>query len=110
MQFFRTLTAAGFIAAAATAPVATTPGQAAKAAGIDLTKLSPTVRSYLANAGTDAASNGLGIANSPAENEVIAELVAPTMGIAPSDFPKWGSLLLGPVLRGTSIELTGAGG
>lgn len=97
---------------AATSTAATTPGQAAQAAGIDLATLSPTVRSYLANAGGagDTAGSGLGIANSPAENQVIAELIGPTMGIAPADFPKWGSLLLGPVLRGTQIELTGAGG
>ncbi len=100
----------GTALAAATAPAATTPGEAVKAAGIDLATLSPTVRSYLASAGTDAAGSGLGVVNSPAENQVIAELVGPTLGIAPADFPKWGSLLLGPVLRGTQIELTGAGG
>lgn len=91
------------------AAVTTTPGTAAKAAGIDLASLSPTVRSYLATAGTPADDAGLGIENSPAENQVIAELVGPTVGIAPAAFPKWGSLLLGPVLRGTQIELTGAG-
>ena len=54
---------------------------------------------------TAAASNGLGSANSPQENQLIAELVAPTMGIQPSSFPAWGSLLLGPVLRGTVVTL-----
>ncbi|MHA3704053.1 MCE family protein [Jatrophihabitans sp. YIM 134969] len=87
----------------------TTPGAAVAAAGIDLATLSPTVRSYLASAGSDGAGAGLGVANSPAENQVIAELVGPTVGVAPADFPRWGSLLLGPVLRGTQIELTGAG-
>lgn len=91
------------------AATVTTPGTAAKAAGIDLAALSPTVRSYLATAGTADGDAGLGVANSPAENQVIAELIGPTMGIAPAAFPKWGSLLLGPVLRGTQIELTGAG-
>ena len=99
----------GTALAASLAATATTPGAAAQAAGIDLASLSPTVRSYLANAGTDGDGAGLGIANSPAENQVIAELVAPSLGIAPADFPKWASLLLGPALRGTSIELTGAG-
>lgn len=48
---------------------------------------------------------GLGEANSPAENELIAELVAPTVGLTPSAYPDWGSLLLGPVLRGTEVTL-----
>jgi len=50
-----------------------------------------------------SAVTGLGTANSTQENELIAELVAPTMGIAPSKFPAWGSLLLGPALRGTTV-------
>ncbi|MCL2542294.1 MAG: MCE family protein [Nocardioidaceae bacterium] len=50
-------------------------------------------------------AGGLGDANSPAENELIAELVAPTQGLAPADFPDWASLLLGPTLRGTEVEL-----
>jgi phospholipid/cholesterol/gamma-HCH transport system substrate-binding protein len=52
-----------------------------------------------------AASTGLGPANSRGENQLIAELMAPTIGVRPSDFPAWSSLLLGPVLRGTVVEL-----
>lgn len=48
---------------------------------------------------------GLGEANSPAENRLIAELVAPTQGLAPASYPAWGSLLVGPVLRGAEVEL-----
>lgn len=48
---------------------------------------------------------GLGDVNSPAENQLIAELVAPTQGMAPSSYPGWSSLLLGPTLRGTEVEL-----
>jgi phospholipid/cholesterol/gamma-HCH transport system substrate-binding protein len=48
---------------------------------------------------------GLGDANSPGENELIAELVAPTQGMAPSDYPRWNSLLLGPTLRNTKVVL-----
>lgn len=51
------------------------------------------------------ALSGLGDANSPGENQLIAELVAPTQGIAPSDYPDWNSLLLGPTLRNTKVEL-----
>ena len=50
-------------------------------------------------------SQDLGTANSPGENQIIAELIAPTMKMAPSDFPKWGSLLLGPTLRGTVVSV-----
>ncbi|NYG60024.1 phospholipid/cholesterol/gamma-HCH transport system substrate-binding protein [Nocardioides daedukensis] len=49
--------------------------------------------------------NGLGDANSPAENQLVAELMAPTLGMAPADFPEWGSLLVGPTLRNTKVEL-----
>jgi phospholipid/cholesterol/gamma-HCH transport system substrate-binding protein len=48
---------------------------------------------------------GMGSANSPAENELIAELVAPSVGTSPAAFPHWGSLLLGPALRGTEVTV-----
>lgn len=48
---------------------------------------------------------GIGTENSPQENQVISELVAPGVGTSPSQFPKWGSLLLGPALRGTQVTL-----
>ena len=48
---------------------------------------------------------GIGTANSPQENQVIAELVAPSTGRTPANFPHWGSLLLGPALRGTTVTL-----
>ncbi|MET0819882.1 MAG: MCE family protein [Aeromicrobium sp.] len=48
---------------------------------------------------------GLGQANSPAENQLVAEIVAPSQGIAPDDYPSWSSLLLGPSLRGTQVVL-----
>jgi phospholipid/cholesterol/gamma-HCH transport system substrate-binding protein len=48
---------------------------------------------------------GIGTANSPQENEVIAELEASSAHTTPAAFPKWGSLLLGPTLRGTAVTL-----
>jgi phospholipid/cholesterol/gamma-HCH transport system substrate-binding protein len=51
------------------------------------------------------ALSGLGDANSPGENQLISELVAPTQGIAPADYPDWNSLLLGPTLRNTKVVL-----
>ncbi len=52
-----------------------------------------------------AALTGLGDANSPAENQLFAELLAPTHGIAPAEYPGWSSLLVGPVLRDTKVTL-----
>lgn len=52
-----------------------------------------------------ASGAGLGQANSPAENQMVAELIAPTQGIAPTDYPRWASLLLGPTLRNTKVTL-----
>jgi phospholipid/cholesterol/gamma-HCH transport system substrate-binding protein len=51
------------------------------------------------------AGDGLGQANSPAENQLVAEIVAPSQGLAPDDYPSWSSLLLGPSLRGTQVVL-----
>ncbi|HEY8302412.1 MAG TPA: MCE family protein [Jatrophihabitans sp.] len=48
---------------------------------------------------------GIGTDNSPQENQVIAELVAPGTGRRPDQFPKWGSLLLGPALRGAQVSV-----
>ncbi len=48
---------------------------------------------------------GLGDVNSPGENALIAQLVAPTQGMAPSDYPDWNSLLLGPTLRNVKVVL-----
>ena len=52
-----------------------------------------------------AASSGLGEANSPAENKLLAELLAPTQAMAPADYPTWSSLLVGPTLRNTKVTL-----
>ncbi|HEX6353734.1 MCE family protein [Actinophytocola sp.] len=45
------------------------------------------------------------IANSPAEQELIAALVAPGLGVDPSQVPAWSSLLLGPVFRGAEVTV-----
>lgn len=52
-----------------------------------------------------AALVGLGDANSPAENQLFAELLAPTQALAPAEYPEWSSLLVGPVLRDTKVTL-----
>ncbi len=81
------------------APAALAPGGAAAASD----------RAAGAGAGvfvaSAAAAPGLGMANSPAENAWIAELVAPSTGMSPSRFPDFGSLLLGPALRGSVVTV-----
>ncbi|TQL66815.1 phospholipid/cholesterol/gamma-HCH transport system substrate-binding protein [Nocardioides albertanoniae] len=49
------------------------------------------------------ATTGLGDQNSESENQLIAEVMAPTAGMAPEEYPTWSSLLLGPALRGTKV-------
>jgi virulence factor Mce-like protein len=45
------------------------------------------------------------IANTPAEQEFLAQLIAPGMGVEPSQVPGWSTLLLGPVFRGTEVTV-----
>lgn len=46
------------------------------------------------------------IANAPAERDLIAALLAPSLGVMPSDVPQWSTLLVGPLFRGTEVILT----
>lgn len=43
--------------------------------------------------------------NSPAERELVSVLLAPGLGLAPEQVPSWGSLLLGPLFRGSEVTL-----
>ncbi len=52
-----------------------------------------------------AAGQDLGPANSPQENDLVNELLAPAAGKAPTELPEWSSLLAGPALRGTEVTL-----
>jgi virulence factor Mce-like protein len=45
------------------------------------------------------------LANSPQEQRLISALLAPQLGEQPSAVPNWGSLLVGPVLRGQEVAL-----
>ncbi|GAB3296897.1 MCE family protein [Parasphingorhabdus pacifica] len=45
----------------------------------------------------------LGLANSPAERDLVAGLLAPSMSTRPREVPQWGSVLLGPVFRGVDV-------
>ncbi|CAL9573672.1 MCE family protein [Streptomyces sp. Tu 3180] len=52
-----------------------------------------------------AAGQDLGPANSPQENDLVNELLAPAAGKHPGELPDWSSLLAGPVYRGTEVTL-----
>ncbi|WP_372347385.1 MCE family protein [Streptomyces sp. KL116D] len=52
-----------------------------------------------------SAEQDLGPANSPQENDLVNELIAPGAKAAPDDLPDWSSLLAGPVYRGAEVNL-----
>lgn len=45
------------------------------------------------------------LANSAAERDLLAALLAPQLGVEPSTVPRWASLLVGPLYRGAEVEL-----
>lgn len=49
---------------------------------------------------------GLGLADSPAENQIVNELMAPALGTSASALPDWTNLLAGPVYRGAEVTLS----
>ncbi|WP_415951413.1 MCE family protein [Streptomyces sp. KLOTTS4A1] len=54
---------------------------------------------------TAATEQDLGPANSPQENDLVNELIAPAAQTSPGELPDWSSLLAGPVYRGTEVKL-----
>jgi phospholipid/cholesterol/gamma-HCH transport system substrate-binding protein len=50
-------------------------------------------------------ASGLGLPNSPQENELINELLAPEVNVPPSRLPSWSSVLVGPIYRGTDVTV-----
>jgi phospholipid/cholesterol/gamma-HCH transport system substrate-binding protein len=63
-----------------------------------------TAGNQAANGGT-VATAGLGLPNSPQENELVTELAAPAANVAPDKLPDWSSVLLGPLYRGTEVKV-----
>ncbi len=47
----------------------------------------------------------LGVANSPQEQQLLATLVAPSIGVPDAQVPGWSSVLVGPLYRGTEVKL-----
>ncbi|MFC5804632.1 MCE family protein [Streptomyces formicae] len=54
---------------------------------------------------TADAEQTLGLPNSPQENALVNELIAPGMKVAPRSLPDWSSVLTGPVYRGAEVTL-----
>ncbi|MFC8762043.1 MCE family protein [Streptomyces sp. NPDC057193] len=54
---------------------------------------------------SSAADQPLGPANSPQENDLVNELLAPAAKKRPGDLPDWSSLLAGPAFRGVEVTL-----
>ena len=50
--------------------------------------------------------DGMGVANSPGERQIVAELVAASSGARPADVPSWSSMMVGPLYRGTEVTFT----
>lgn len=59
-------------------------------------------------AGVPTSDADLGPANSPQETELVNELLAAQSGQTPEELPDWSSVLVGPLYRGTRVELKGA--
>lgn len=66
-----------------------------------------TVKSAPPDADTPVAvaPGALGLPNSPEENRLVNELLAPGLQDVPEALPDWSSVLVGPVYRGTEVRL-----
>lgn len=57
----------------------------------------------LRDGGITLTAAGLGPANTPQENQLVTELAAPGLNVAPDELPDWSSVLIGPLYRGTTV-------
>ncbi|WP_433331943.1 MCE family protein [Spirillospora sp. CA-294931] len=62
---------------------------------------------YAAQASTKVAKapGALGLPNSPQENQLVNELLAPTLQEVPEALPDWSSVLVGPIYRGAEVTI-----
>lgn len=68
----------------------------------DLPLPDPAGMSPQSTSGSNAAHQ---VANSPTERDLVAALLAPSLGTPPDRVPGWSSVLVGPVYRGTEVAL-----
>jgi phospholipid/cholesterol/gamma-HCH transport system substrate-binding protein len=73
--------------------VVPTQGTAAAAPGSDAQPLLP------------GSGDDLGVANSPQEQELLATVLAPSLGVPSDQVAPWSSVLVGPLYRGTEVTL-----
>jgi ABC-type transporter Mla subunit MlaD len=59
---------------------------------------------YLTDPNAATADSADSIANTPAEQAFLAQLIGPGMGMAPQDVPGWSTLLVGPLFRGAEVS------
>ncbi|MEU0271658.1 MCE family protein [Streptomyces sp. NPDC006307] len=56
-------------------------------------------------AGAGGRAEGLGLPNSPQENQLVNELIAPGLRTSPQSLPDWSTVLTGPLFRGAEVTL-----
>ncbi|TDP95166.1 MCE family protein [Labedaea rhizosphaerae] len=67
--------------------------------------VNPTPAATTAPAKEPVPTGDLGVPNSPQEQELVSELIAPSLGVAPAQVPGWSSVLVGPLYRGAEVTL-----
>ncbi|MTD57760.1 MCE family protein [Amycolatopsis pithecellobii] len=80
----------------------TKPGPGSKTAGDGLVPANSTATAGGYNGGASTAGNP---ANTPAEQDLLAQLVGPQVGLTPEQMPGWSGLLVGPLYRGTEVTV-----
>lgn len=60
-------------------------------------------RSTASGAGTFRPVAG-DVRNTPAERDLVSAVMAPSLGVPQEEVPRWGSMLVGPVLRGAEVS------
>lgn len=83
------------------------PNGVAPGAGVEPAALAPVTADAAAALVLPATLGGadLGLPNSAHERELLAALLAPGLGVAPTDVPAWSSVLVGPLYRGAEVTL-----
>jgi len=78
-----------------------TPGSRTVSDGLQPANSTADAGGYNGGSGTTAGNP----ANSPAEQDFLAQLVGPQLGMDPADVPDWSTLLVGPLYRGAEVTV-----
>ncbi|WP_020499523.1 MCE family protein [Sciscionella marina] len=71
--------------------------------------LPPDQAAKLVTTPQSASSDSYGPPNSKAEQDLVTSLTAPALGIPAAQVPRWSTLLIGPLMRGATVDYPGAG-